>query len=453
MINVKEDLIKYIWKHQKYNNKNIFTDNGHKITVYWPGTSNNDQGPDFMNARIMIGGTVVYGSVEIHVNAKDWYNHGHHNDPRYNNVILHIIWNESIAKIKRLDNTVVPALSLKYRVPPRLLKTYKKLIYSDLEVPCTKYYPSVNYINKVSMLEKVLFQRLTNKNLLINKLLKNNNGDWEETVYQSVAHSFGCKINSLNFLELAKSLKYKFIKKHVGNLLEIEALLMGQANLLLDNNYTEKEDLDYIKNLKETYKYLSHKYNLKNSTISYDQWIFFRLRPANFPTIRIAQFAKLLNKKINLFNFLIHGTVKDLYDLFNVQQSDYWQNHFIFGKKSKKKIPKIGKASIENIIINSIVPLLVSYSKFIGERMYADKAIAILQAMPAEKNSLLNKWTKLGVKINNAFDSQAYIELYNNFCKNHKCLDCKIGCKILDKSEYYKDLLEEALTNSDILIQ
>ena len=193
--------------------------------------------------------------------------------------------------------------------------------------------------------------------------------------------------------------------------------------------------------------YLKHKYNLQNSSVSYEQWSFFRLRPFNFPTIRLAQFAKFICNKSNLFDILINSSKDTLYNIFDIYQSQYWQNHFRFGKKSKQKVPKLGKASIENIIINSVVPLLVSYSKFKGERIYSDKALSILQSIPAEKNSILNKWIDLGVKINNAFDSQAYIELYNNFCKQYKCLNCKIGCKILDRSDNFQDLLELALVD------
>ncbi len=446
MIKIKEDLIQYIWKFQKFERNNLYSNNGKFISIFNPGIINDSAGPDFNNAKISIDGIELYGHIEIHINSSDWYNHGHEKDIRYNNVILHIVWNDDVPSVQRKDGSFIPTIELKSKIPIRILETYKRLLNNKSEIPCSKYISSIGSINKLSMLEKALFQRLTNKNSLVNQLLKNNNGDWEETAFQLLAYTFGFKVNADNLLELSKSFKYKILKKHSHNIFELEAILLGQANLFPKN--IEEYD-NYTIELKKIYDFLKHKYELKESKLVYEQWKFFRLRPANFPTIRIAQLAGVINKSKNIFDLLINNSKSKIYNLFDVDQSEYWKSHYVFLKKAKSEIPGLGKASIENIMINAIVPLLVSYGKFKDEQIYIDKALEILQSIPPEKNNILTKWKSLNMKIENAFDSQAYIELYNNFCNKKKCLSCNIGCIILGRSEKFQDLLDASLNKNN----
>ncbi|MCP3660834.1 MAG: DUF2851 family protein [Bacteroidetes bacterium] len=445
MLQIKEDLLQYIWQYQRFNNKNLYSNNKKTISIIYPGNLNTSAGPDFINSKISLDGIILHGHIEIHINSSDWYKHKHEKDNRYNNVILHVVWNDDILLTKRKDNTHIPTIELKHKISNRLLKSYKRLKDSQSDIPCSKYINSIENINKLSMLEKAMFQRLNNKNNLVNQLLLQNNGDWEETAFQLLAHTFGFKINSNNLLELSKSINYKILKKHATKLIELECLLLGQANLLPEENFDE-----YVLDLKKNYKFFKIKYNLKPSKIVYEQWKFFRLRPANFPTIRISQLASLIHKNKNIFNLLVNSSKYEIYNLFNLTQSEYWTEHYTFLKKSKTKISGLGNSSIENIMINAIVPLLVSYGKFKEDHLYVDKALQILQSIPPEKNNILDKWKRLNIKIENAFDSQAYIELYNNFCSKKKCLSCNIGCIILGRSDKFEDLLDASLNNKNI---
>jgi hypothetical protein len=279
------------------------------------------------------------------------------------------------------------------------------------------------------MMEGALMQRLENKANLVNELLKLNQGDWEETCYQLLAKNFGFKVNSDPFYQLARSLPYKIIQKQSSQL-QVEALLFGQAGML----ETKTKD-EYITSIFHEYKLLAQKYQLKESQLSPAQWRFLRLRPANFPTVRIAQFASLLYISKNIFSQVISAaSFSSVLKLLAVNQSTYWISHYRFGKKAKGSVPSIGESSIQNIVINTVAPLLVAYGKYKDEQSFIDKAIELLQQLPAEQNKITRTWNSLGLKVKTAFDSQALIELYNNFCKKRQCLKCSVGVSIL-KSE------------------
>jgi len=305
------------------------------------------------------------------------------------------------------------------------------------------------------MLDKALIQRLESKATQIKDMLIRNNYDWEETTYQLIAKNFGFKINSDAFWRLASVLSLKILQKHRDNLLQIEALLFGQSGLLDKNLHVSQSTLfndwrdaneDYIQLLKREYSVLAYKYSLNDNKLSVSEWKFLRLRPANFPTIRISQFASLIYKTQGLFSTLINTTdVKQLYKLFDVKQSDYWKTHYVFGKKSKNKtmqvnipedikkdkIPGFGKMSSENLIINTVAPLLVCYAKEKDKDVYIDKAVKFLEQLPGEKNHIINYWQNINLPLKTAFDTQAGIELYNSFCKQRKCLRCNIGTAIM----------------------
>ncbi|MHB9148215.1 MAG: DUF2851 family protein [Candidatus Amoebophilus sp.] len=425
---IREEWLHYIWKFQYFDKQNLTTCQGEKLTILSPGISNDHAGPDFLNAHIILNDISWHGHIELHVEASAWQAHKHHLDPAYENVILHVVWDND-KTVQQRDNTILPTLSLKNRTSPTLLQQYQELIQVPRIIPCENQIHQIADIVKTSMLDKALFQRLTNKNSLVYQLLANNQGDWEETAYQLLAYNFGFKVNSAAMLELSLTLPLKIIKKHRNEPLQLEALLLGQAGLLTVNN--EETPASYKASLIQEYTYLLHKYQLNTAKLSKIHWKFFRLRPANFPTIRIAQLAQILHQQEHLLDWLIHTRPEILRNELCIIQSSYWQQHYTFGKPSTRKIPGLGVSSIENIFINTVVPLLVAYGKSHDQSSYVDGAIALLQSLPPEHNNITSKWQKLGMQVENAFDSQAFIELFNNFCTQKKCLNCNIGITLL----------------------
>ena len=428
---MREDFLYYVWRLQYFDKRALTTCQGESLSISHPGTHNDHAGPDFLKGSITINDITWHGHVEIHVNASDWYAHQHQTDNAYDNVILHVVWNHD-KDIRQQDGTIIPTLVLKDRVAPRLHQQYYKLIHNQKPIPCAKQLPLVTDLIKTSMLDKALFQRLTHRNNLVYRLLEANKGDWEETAYQLLAYNFGFKVNSSTFLDLSLSLPLKILTKHADNLLQLEALLLGQAGLLLNS---DKEKDTYLEALQKEYHYLMHKYALKGGKVHACQWKFFRLRPANFPTIRIAQFAQLLHKHPSIFDLMVNTETEILHKVLVVIQPSYWQKHYRFAKQSKKTIPGLGKTSIEHILINTTVSLLVAYGKTKDEPNYIDRAVAILQQLPAEHNAITRCWNDVGIQAKNAFDSQALIELFNNFCTQKQCLSCHIGVSIIQKGE------------------
>jgi hypothetical protein len=426
---MREDFLYYVWKLQYFNKRTLTTCQGESLSISYPGTRNDHAGPDFLNGSIIINDVAWHGHVEIHINASDWHAHQHQTDKAYDNVILHVVWNHD-KDIWQQDGTIIPTLVLKDRVAPQLHQRYHKLVHNQAAIPCAKQLPRVAGFTKTAMLDKALFQRLTHKNNLVYRLLGDNKGDWEATAYQLLAYNFGFKVNSSTFLDLSLSLPLKILAKHTDSVLQLEALLLGQAGLLRNNDQAQDA---YLAALQKEYNYLMHKYLLKGGKVQACQWKFFRLRPANFPTIRIAQFAQLLHQYPSIFDLMVNTETAVLYKALVIIQSSYWQNHYQFSKRSKKKISGLGRNSIEHILINTTVSLLVAYGKAKDEHSYVDKAIAMLQQLPAEHNAITRRWNDMGIQAKNSFDSQALIELFNNFCTQKQCLSCHIGVAIVQK--------------------
>jgi hypothetical protein len=418
-----ESFLHYIWQFQYFKKDDLKTSQGDVLQIFQPGMHNSNAGPDFEEAKIKIGKLEWRGSVEIHIKASGWNDHHHSSDQAYEKVILHVVW-ESDKPITRTDGTTMPTLELKNRVDPALWDRYKKLFTSPESIPCSNHWSKVPDIVKLSMLEKTVVQRLEMKAKDVTNLLTKNNNDWEETCYQLVFKNFGFKVNAEPMLQLAKALPYKILLKHPT---QIEALLFGQAGFL----EKAKED-EYVIGLTHEYALLSKKYNLTEKQMNVVQWRFLRLRPGNFPTIRLAQLAALLTSHKNLFSKILETTAyKSIIHLLDVEQSAYWQQHYQLGKKSKTKIPGIGKASIENVVINTIAPLLTAYGRAHDDELFVERAVELLQGIPAENNKITREWALLGYKVTSAFDSQGLIELYNNFCVKRRCLECTIGATII----------------------
>ena len=427
---MNEFFLHYIWQFQYFDKKELRCSTGEAITVINPGVKNTHAGPDFYNAKLKLDAIEWAGSVEIHIQSSGWREHKHQDDAAYENVVLHVVWEEN-EKIFRKDGTYIPTLELKARVASSLLLQYKRIIHSRSKIPCANAVHAVPDIVRMSMLDKALMARLEKKAGSILQALEKNNGDWEETCYQILSRNFGFKVNTDPFLQLAQSLPYKILMKHSDRLEQMEALIFGQAGFL-----RETINDPYYLLLKREYTLMRKKYNLGDRELNKAQWRFLRLRPANFPTIRLAQLASVLYHQKNLFSKIISAASwKTLIPAFSVKPSTYWLYHYQFFKKQKREIPSLGRMSVENIVINSIAPLLVAYGKSKDDQRFVDKGVQLLQQTGAEENNILRAWDALGLKSTTAFDSQALIELHNSFCIRRRCLDCNIGFFLLRPSE------------------
>ena len=421
-----ESFLSYLWQLQYFDKQQLLTTAGEPLHIFNQGMLNTHAGPDFSNARIRIGSIEWVGSVEIHDRASAWHEHKHDQDAAYNNVVLHVVWSND-KSVRRSDGSELPTIELKDRVNEQLLLQYKKLVNSPEVIPCSGIFRHVSDLTRMSMLDRTLAQRLEAKADVVHTMLAQNNHDWEETCYQLLAKNFGFKINADPFLQLARAVPYKSLLKHADKSLQLEALLFGQAGFL-DDAHTD----DYYLALKREYALLSHKYQLRERKLHKAQWRFLRLRPANFPTLRIAQFSAILFCQKNIFSAIVEAdSYAALNTLFSVTQSPYWQSHYQFSTPAEQSIPALGSMSIDNIIINTVAPLLVAYGKLKDEQRWIDRAVAILQEVAAEDNSITKKWSSLGQPVKTAFDSQALIELYNNLCIKKRCLSCVIGSSIL----------------------
>jgi hypothetical protein len=423
---MQESLLHYIWQFQYFDRNNLRTTSGDEILVFNPGHRNTHAGPDFSNARVRVGDIEWIGNVEIHIHSSGWTEHKHHLDAAYDNVILHVVWSDDKPVVHN-DKSVLPTLELKGRVADELLLRYNKLLLNPEPIPCSASISNVHEITRLSMFEKALMSRLEAKAGNILQILSINNNDWEETCYQMLCRNFGFKVNSEPMFSLARAIPYRVIMKHADKLIQTEAVLFGQAGLL-----EESGDETYLGLLKREYHLLSQKFDLSPKKMNKAQWKFLRLRPANFPTIRLAQLAALLFSERNIFSKFIEArSGRDLVKLLSVTQSEYWTRHYLFARPIEEEIPGLGQMSVENIIVNTVVPLMVAYGKSKDDQDMVDRAVNILQEVSGEENSIIRKWNTLGIKSKTAFDSQALIELHNNFCLRKRCLDCSIGSSLV----------------------
>ncbi len=418
-----EEFLQYIWKHNLFAQKPVRAFTGEKIEVLTTGEHNKDAGPDFFNAKIKIDDTTWVGNVEIHLKSSDWLKHKHDKDKAYDNVILHVVLVND-AEITRTNGEIITTVRLNF--DKKLFAHYQKLLQSQLWIPCENDFHKVEKFIIAHWLNNLLVERLENKSDYILQNLSLNKNNWENTFYQQLARNFGFKLNADPFELLAKSLPVVYLAKHKNNLLQIEALLFGQSGLLNDNF----SDDEYFQNLKKEYKFLRHKFNLK--PVDKHLWKFLRLRPSNFPTLRISQFAALIYKSTALFSKIIEvNGIKELNKLFEISASEYWDTHYVFNKGAKKKKKILGKTAFNIIVINTIVPFLFVYGKSKDNEVYKNKAIKLLEELKSEKNSIINNWEKTGIKAANAFYSQALLQLKNEYCAKKRCLKCQIGNKII----------------------
>ena len=420
-----EDFLHYIWKFRLYNSDNLCLANGESVRVISPGLHHHHSGPDFQHAKIQIGQTLWAGNVEIHIKASDWNKHEHSKDQAYNNVILHVVYKNDL-EIYNQEGAIIPVLVLNERISDDLLVRYQNLIYADqVAFPCEKLVNRVDELIKQNWLDRMLIERLEEKSANVLKTIALLNGNWEEAFYQNLAANFGFKVNALPFELLAKSLPLQILAKNTFNLLQTEALLFGQAGFL-----NEQIDDLYFLQLQKEYRFLKQKYGLL--PIEKHLWKFLRLRPLNFPTIRIAQFAATLHRSNRFLAEIIKADTGKINASFTgINPSAYWLDHYQFGKVAKPCSKKLGQSSVENILINTVSVFLFAYGKQNQSETYINKAIHILENLPCENNFIITNFISAGVKIESAGKSQAVIELKNKYCDQKRCLECGIGNKLL----------------------
>jgi hypothetical protein len=418
-----ERLLQFIWQSQYFNKNELATSKGEVIQIIFPGQYNTNQGPDFSEAKIKIGSETWVGNVELHLKTSDWKKHNHHKDEHYNNVILHVVWENDVD-----DEHSVPALQLKDRVSKILLDRYGDLMNAAGFIPCEKSIHTIRDIIWKSWKERLLAERLIRKSGNVEFYLEESNYHWEETFWWLLARNFGIKVNADAFEELAKSIPLTILAKHKSQIHQLEALLLGQAGLLSDpDSYRDEEE--YPKMLQKEYQFYKNKYALKqiNSPV-----FFLRMRPGNFPTIRLAQLAMLIHESAHLFSKIKEATsVTEVKKWFDVTANDYWHYHYRLDETSAFRKKKLGDAMIDNIIINTIVPMLFAYGSYHDEEKYKQKALRWLEETPAENNSIIKEFQRLKIENKTAFDSQALIELKNEYCNKKRCLDCAVGNALL----------------------
>lgn len=423
---MKEDFLHYLWKFKKFDTLNLRTSNDEEVTIIHSGHYLELAGPDFFNAQIIIGHQKWAGNIEIHIKSSDWYVHHHERDAAYENVILHVVW-EHDTEIFRSDNTEIPVLELKKYVDKTTIDNYQSLVSPKSWINCEKQLASIDSFVIKNWQERLFFERLERKSKPIFDLLEQTHQDWEAVLFCLLAKNFGLNTNGELFLKMAQSIPFSVIRKESFEMENLEALIFGNAGLL----DAEKEDT-YFKDLKIRFFYLIHKYQLEKTVLAPLQ--FFKHRPDNFPTIRLAQLAHLYHMRQNLFSKISAVvSVQQLYEIFEVATSVYWENHYQFDRESPRKKKKLSSSFIDLLIINTIIPIQFAYAKNQGKEI-SEELIALLDEVTAEKNAIMDKFNSFGVPSNSAFDSQSLLQLKNEYCNKGKCLDCAIGMELLKSS-------------------
>lgn len=423
---ISEDFLQYIWRTQKYDQSALRSTDGASLEVIKAGTLNYDQGPDFMDSRLRIKGQLWAGKVEVHVRSSDWQKHGHEGNPDYYNVILHVVY-EDDHPLTDPYGEKVPTLELKSRIDHRILETYRYLSsYQYDMIPCEKLISTVSRLNITSWKENMAVPRLQERQEQIEEVFLYSEKNFQETLFKLLCRSFGFSKNNTAFEWLANTIKFKLISRHLDNRFQIESLLFGQAGMLNDQAKDE-----YAVKLFEEYAFLSEKYGLE--AIDPTVWNYARMRPQNFPTIRIAQLADFLYTHGKTLMYSLDWL--ELVNALDCEASSYWNDHYRFDVKSNQgKVKKMGSASKDSIFINVLVPFLFFTGFKKNDQAIKDKALKILENLPAEANSVIRIWKKLDIPVDNALDSQALLYLYKSYCMNRKCAQCRIGQAILMKS-------------------
>ncbi|MBX2902001.1 MAG: DUF2851 family protein [Chitinophagales bacterium] len=420
-----ESLLHYLWKFRLFNNQGLQTKSGEPIEVLHPGIHNTNSGPDFFNAKIKIGNKTWAGNIEIHVDGKDWYTHRHHKDAAYKNVILHVVLHTSSTYVECLENTTIPCVELQNNIAQNLLAQYQNLMDNQLPFPCAASVANTNELIKKNMLERASIERLESKINHIERLLKNSNGNWEQVCWQLMARYLGSGIHGDALEQTATQIPLKIIAKHYGNTTQIEALIFGVAGLLQET-FTD----DYPILLKREFNYLKQLHQLPTLNAGIFKWA--KTRPANFPTIRLAQLAALANAAQSLFSKLLESNIHFLTPfLHSLDVNTYWKTHFRFNEAAENKFTRIGKNTQQILAVNAVAPLLFAYGKNTGNELMVEKSLDILRQFPPEKNATTNLYKQYGFTAESALDTQGILQLNHTYCLPKKCLNCSIGNHIM----------------------
>ncbi len=418
---MQEKLLQFIWRYNLYRPAALYTVQGEPVQVIHGGTINTHAGPDFSAAKIKIGTTLLAGNIELHVRTSDWLKHGHQTDEAYQRLILHVVYEHDM----ETEPGGIPVLVLKARIPAYVLEQYTSLLQTTAPLPCARQLATVKQLTRESWLSRVLVERWEQKLEGWQHELRQANNDWRTLLYWRMAANFGFKVNAVPFLLLAQSLPLQLLSKQ-HNLKQIEALIFGQSGML-EGMWED----DYPKALQQEYAFLKHKYAL--TPIAGYLWKFLRLRPANFPTIRLAQFSALVHHSLHLFTALSdYKSVSEISALLTVAASEYWDTHYRFDELQKNgTVKNLGEDSVHNIIINTIAPVRFLYAYTQGLIAEQEAALSLLEALPAEDNNIIRLWKENDWKGTNAAQSQALLQLYNNYCLSKRCLECAIGLSII----------------------
>ena len=432
---MKEEFLHYLWKYSLYDPEKLVDGSGNIIKVIRPGEYNRDSGPDFFNARISLDRTVWAGNIEIHTRSSHFDTHGHQNDQAFDNVILHVVAeNDKRVFNSKGEEILTAAISF----DPELYDRYISLINNPYIIACQDNIKEIDTFLMRHWLNSLLIERLRNKSELISRIYEETGNDWEETFYRLLSRYFGFRINTGPFEMLASALPFRIIRKHSDNLFQIEAMLFGTAGMLEEDLFKDALSDEYYRSLIKEYKILSAKYSLK--PIHGWLWKFSRLRPANFPTVRISQLAAMLSVTGGLFSRVLESSgIIQLKELFEVTASQYWDDHFVFGKKTRTIGKNTGSQAVCIFLINAVIPVIFVYGKIRGNNKICERALSFLEEMSAEENSILDEWREAGIEAESAFYSQALIQLRNEYCKKRRCLDCRVGSKLVSLGKKFRE--------------
>ena len=418
---MREEFLYYIWEN-RLTDKDLKTTEGESIDIVATGYRNTDSGPDFLETKIQIGNKLWAGHVEIHVKSSDWNRHGHQSDKAYKNVILHVVYEND----QQVND--IPTLELKGHFDESLFAQYQKLIASKTWIPCERSISQVPVFTRLSWLDRMAVERLESKSGNVTKILEANQFDWEDALYKLLMRYFGLKVNNEAFEYLANILPFKTLLKHSDNLLQVEAMLMGCAGFLEDD-FSE----EYPLLLKREFSVMKAKFNLL--TMPAERWKFMRMRPSNFPTIRLAQMAQLVHKNGCLFSKIkATKNTAEVKALFDVAASEYWETHWRFGFSTESKPKHLGETTADVLIINAVAPLLFCYGKLHKDESVCETALQFLEETEAEDNAIIRHYAQYGITAENAMQTQALLHLYSYFCKRKRCLECRIGNVLLHKT-------------------
>ncbi len=421
-----EELLHFIWKYKKLPLRDLLTTKKEQLQIIDLGTHNHYAGPDFFNARLKINGQLWAGNVEIHLKSSDWYAHAHENDANYDNVILHVVWQDDIS-VFRSDNSEIATLELKQVISPDLLLAYRNLMDRRQKnfINCERLIGQIGGITWAHWLDRLYIERLESKSNLIRQHLQRSNNDWEQVLFSLLLKNFGSKVNAASFMGLADVIDFSVVRKLQQNVFQLESVFFGLIGLLDQKGI---HDIYYLALSKE-FHFLQRKFGLVTSVVPKPD--FFKLRPHNFPTIRLSQLAMLYGKCPNLFSKTIQAdTLEAYYNLYSTEASAYWKTHFTFGKSSKQSTKRLTRSFINLLLINTILPLKYAHSKTQGQALNVP-IVEVMTHIGKEVNQIIAHFEALGMPVRNAMEGQSVLQLYNEYCSKNRCLQCAVAQKLL----------------------